>query len=50
MIKEALYRMAAKADKEAREGEKYYCPFCFVSLIKKERPPFTGASIQRFVA
>ena len=36
MIKEALYRMAVKADKETRKDDKYYCPFCFVSLIKKE--------------
>ena len=36
MKKEALYRMAVKADKETREDNKYYCPFCFVSLIKKE--------------
>ena len=36
MKKEALYRMAVKADKETRKGDKYYCPFCFVSLIKKE--------------
>ena len=35
MIKEALYRMATKADKEAREDDKYYCTFCFFSLIKK---------------
>ena len=36
MKKEALYRMAVKADKETRKDDKYYCPFCFVSLIKKE--------------
>ena len=36
MIKEALYRMATKAEKETRKDDKYYCPFCFVSLIKKE--------------
>ena len=36
MKKEALYRMATKADKEAREGEKYYCPFCFCLLIKRK--------------
>ena len=36
MKKEALYRMAVKADEETREDDKYYCPFCFVSLIKKE--------------
>ena len=36
MKKEALYRMAVKVDKETREDDKYYCPFCFVSLIKKE--------------
>ena len=36
MKKEELYRMATKADKEAREGDKYYCPFCFCSLIKGE--------------
>ena len=36
MIKEALYRIAVKADKETRKDDKYYCPFCFVSLIKKE--------------
>ena len=36
MKKEALYEMAVKADKETREDNKYYCPFCFVSLIKRE--------------
>ena len=36
MKKEELYRIAIKADKEAREGEKYYCHFCFCSLIKGE--------------
>ena len=36
MKKEALYRMTVKADKETREDDKYYCPFCFVTLIKKE--------------
>ena len=36
MKKEALYRMAVKVDKETREDDKYYCPFCFVSLIKRE--------------
>ena len=36
MIKEALYKIAVKADKETRKDDKYYCPFCFVSLIKKE--------------
>ena len=36
MIKEALYRMATKAEKETRKDDKYYCPFCFVSLIKRE--------------
>ena len=36
MIKEALYRMATKADKETRKDDKYYCPFCFCSLIKRE--------------
>ena len=36
MKKEALYRIAVKAGKETREDDKYYCPFCFVSLIKKE--------------
>ena len=36
MKKEALYRIAVKADKEASKDDKYYCPFCFVSLIKKE--------------
>ena len=36
MKKEELYRMAVKADKETREDDKYYCPFCFVSLIKRE--------------
>ena len=35
MKKEALYRMAVKADKETRKDDKYYCPFCFVSLIKR---------------
>ena len=36
MKKEALYRIAVKVDKETRKDNKYYCPFCFVSLIKKE--------------
>lgn len=36
MKKEALYRIATKAEKETREDDKYYCPFCFVSLIKRE--------------
>ena len=36
MIKEAIYRMATKADKETRKDDKYYCPFCFCSLIKRE--------------
>ena len=36
MKKEALYKIAVKAENEAREGEKYYCPFCFCSLIKRE--------------
>ena len=36
MKKEELYRMAVKVDKETRKDDKYYCPFCFVSLIKKE--------------
>ena len=36
MKKEALYKIAVKADKETRKDDKYYCPFCFVSLIKKE--------------
>ena len=36
MKEEALYRMAVKVDKETREDNKYYCPFCFVSLVKKE--------------
>lgn len=36
MKKESLYRMVVKVDKETREDNKYYCPFCFVSLIKKE--------------
>ena len=36
MKKESLYRMAVKVDKETREDNKYYCPFCFVSLIKRE--------------
>ena len=36
MIKEVLYKIATKAEKETRKDEKYYCPFCFVSLIKKE--------------
>ena len=36
MKKESLYRIAVKVDKETREDDKYYCPFCFVSLIKKE--------------
>ena len=36
MKKEALYRMAVKADKETRKDDKYYCPLCFVFLIKKE--------------
>ena len=36
MKKEALYKIAVKAEKETRKDDKYYCPFCFVSLIKKE--------------
>lgn len=36
MKKEDLYKIAVKADKETREDDKYYCPFCFVSLIKRE--------------
>ena len=36
MKKESLCRMAVKVDKETREDNKYYCPFCFVSLIKRE--------------
>ena len=36
MKKEALYRIAVKAEKETRKDDKYYCPFCFVSLIKRE--------------
>ena len=36
MKKEALYKIAVKADKETREDDKYYCPFCFVTLIKRE--------------
>ena len=36
MIKEALYRMATKAEKETRKDDKYYCPFCFCLLIKRE--------------
>ena len=36
MKKEALYKIAVKADKETRKGEKYYCPFCFCSLTKRE--------------
>ena len=35
MIKEALYRIATKAEKETRKDYKYYCPFCFASLIKR---------------
>lgn len=36
MKKEELYRIAVKAEKETRKDEKYYCPFCFCSLIKRE--------------
>lgn len=36
MIKEALYKIATKAEKETRKDDKYYCPFCFVSLVKRE--------------
>ena len=36
MKKEELYRIAVKAEKETRKDDKYYCPFCFVSLIKRE--------------
>lgn len=36
MIKEALYKIATKAEKETRKDDKYYCPFCFCSLIKGE--------------
>lgn len=35
MKKEKLYKIAVKADKETRKDDKYYCPFCFVSLIKR---------------
>ena len=35
MKKEELYKIAVKADKETRKDDKYYCPFCFVSLIKR---------------
>ena len=36
MKKESLYKIAVKAEKETRKDDKYYCPFCFVSLIKRE--------------
>ena len=36
MKKEELYRIAVKAEKETRKDEKYYCSFCFCSLIKRE--------------
>ena len=36
MKKEELYKLAVKADKETREDDKYYCPFCFCSLVKRE--------------
>lgn len=36
MKKEELYKIAVKADKETRKYDKYYCPFCFCSLIKIE--------------
>lgn len=36
MIKEALYRIATKAEKKTRKDYKHYCPFCFCSLIKIE--------------
>ena len=35
MKKEELYKIAVKADKETKKDDKYYCPFCFVSLIKR---------------
>ena len=36
MKKEALYKIAVKAENETRKDDKYYCPFCFCSLIKGE--------------
>ena len=36
MKKEELYKLAVTADKETRKDDKYYCPFCFCSLIKRE--------------
>ena len=36
MKKESLYKIAVKAEKETRKDDKYYCPFCFVLLVKKE--------------
>ena len=35
MKKEELYKIAVKAESETRKDEKYYCPFCFASLIKR---------------
>ena len=35
MKKEELYKIAVKAEKETSKDDKYYCPFCFVSLIKR---------------
>ena len=36
MKKESLYKIAVKEEKETRKDDKYYCPLCFVSLIKRE--------------
>ena len=36
MIKEALYKIAVKAEKETRKDDKYYCPSCFCLLVKRE--------------
>ena len=35
MKKEELYKIAVKAESETRKDDKYYCPFCFCSLIKR---------------
>lgn len=36
MKKEALYKIAVKAERKTRKDYKHYCPFCFCSLIKRE--------------
>ena len=35
-MKDEFYKIAVKAEKETSKDDKYYCPFCFCSLIKRE--------------